>query len=153
MKNKKILGGLVAVAVLLSGTTVLYFAGVERPGVTPVLARPPDDNDCHIAGGFCAIDLGMSGGCNPSDCCPPWKTYCPGWDYRQPYEFREVGSPPEGSLGTCWTYNGSQPVLYCREKYCSNQYLCNVNCVAANPFFDRTSTPPIALNASCLPCL
>ena len=157
MKRKKILGGLVVVAVLLSGTTFLYFAGVERPGVTPALARitpegPP--SDCAAAGGFCAVDLGMGGGCISSDCCPSGAWWCPGWGYRRPLAFQEVGSDANGS---CWTYDGST-AAYCRERWCDNAYFCSVYCVAANPAFARTTTVPVPLRGvSCgctpeLPC-
>jgi len=160
MKNKKILGGLVVVAVLLSGTTVLYFAGVERAGVTPATAvvpggggEPPKmaaaPTDCGAVGGFCAVDLGKDGGCNPSDCCPPGASWCPGWNYRKSMAFQEVGSPPPGSLGSCWTYNNSSPAPRCSEKWCDNAYFCSVYCVAANPSFVSTGTPPIPLNATC----
>jgi len=39
MKSRKFLGGLV-VAVLLSGTTVLYLAGVDRAGMSKALGQP-----------------------------------------------------------------------------------------------------------------
>lgn len=76
MKNKKVFGGLVVVAVLLPGTTVLYIAGVERAGVTSatvVFAEGGDEpfepvgpcggiaSECVEVGGFCAKDLGTGG--------------------------------------------------------------------------------------------
>jgi hypothetical protein len=144
MKRKKILSGLVVVVVLLSGTTFLYFAGVERAGVTPALAML-QDGDCG-PGGFCAVDLGMGGGCNPTDCCPPGASWCPGWNYRSPMAFQEVGSDPHGS---CWTYNGST-AAYCSEKWCDNFYICPAaQCVAANPAFVRTATKPVAMGGTC----
>jgi hypothetical protein len=152
MKNKKILGGLVVVAVLLSGTTVLYFAGVELPGVTPTLARPPDDNDCHVAGGFCAIDLGMGGGCNPRDCCPAGQSSC-GPNDRDPYSFREIGSPPPGSLGSCWKYpDPGVDKAWCISVACTGT-ACPQPCYH-EPYAPGTYSyrrEPVPVNASCYP--
>ncbi len=163
MKNKKILGGLAVVAVLLPGTTVLYIAGVERAGVTSatvVFAEGGDEpfepvgpcggiaSQCVVAGGFCANNLGTDGGCNPRDCCPPGSSWCPGWNYRQPGSFQEIGSPAPGSHGSCWTYDSTTSV-YCNEKYCDSHYTCDVYCVSANPAFPIIRNPPVPLQASC----
>jgi len=152
MKNKKFLAGLVVVAVLLSGTSVLYFAGVERVGVTPTLASVPPDGppggDCEAAGGFCAVSLGMDGGCNPVDCCPPGASWCGSW-YRETLPFQEVGSDLNG---TCWKYDGST-APYCNEWWCNNFYICPaVYCQRMNPKFVRTRGIPVPLEGYSCGC-
>lgn len=162
MKNKKIPGGLVVVAVLLSGTTVLYLAGVERVGVTPANAVPPGEggdppyigppgggSDCSEAGGFCAEAMGMGGGCRNVPCCPQGQTWCGSWD-RQTVSFQEIGSPQPGSLGTCWKYDGST-AAYCNQIWCSHAPLCTAFCIQTPPSFDRLRSKPVQVAGSCLP--
>ncbi len=127
MKRKKTLGGLVVVAVLLSGTTVLYFGGVERPGVTPALAEHEisggGGSGCP-AGSFCAIGLGTGGGCASRECCAPGQTYCGSDQRRPPMFFQEIGSPQSPSRGSCWKYS-SYEVVYCSLNECySPAYVC-----------------------------
>jgi hypothetical protein len=145
MKRKKILGGLVVVVVLLSGTTVLYFAGVDRPGVTPALAIPPG-GDCE-PGAFCAVDLGMGGGCNSVPCCPGEQYWCGSW-YREPVSFQELGSNPNG---ICWTYRIYETPR-CKWGACLGSALCNAFCVAAYPpLYIKKHEPEPLEGASCLP--
>ena len=153
MKNKKILGALVVVAVLLSGTTVLYFAGVDRLGVTPAFARLDDGTSCSAAGGFCAIDLGTDGGCYFRPCCPEGQTYC-GSDHRYPISFQEVGSPPPGSLGSCWKYDGSM-APWCLLNQCrSPAFVCpSLECVVIDSGTPLRRDRVVPLQASCLPAL
>ena len=161
MKNKKILGGLVVVAVLLSGTTVLYFAGVERAGVTPALADQHEiggggggeGSDCTDAGGFCAKDLGTDGGCNFRPCCPEGQTYC-GSDHRYPISFQEIGSPQPPSLGSCWKYDGST-APWCLLNQCrSPAFVCpSLECVVIDSGTSQRRSRVVSLNASCLPAM
>lgn len=160
MKSRKFLGGLVVVAVLLSGTTVLYFAGVDRPGVTPALAEVPlrdpggacgsIGSDCLNLGGFCAVDLGMGGGCNSRPCCPPGQTYC-GSDQRRPtMYFQEVGSPPPGSIGSCWKYSSNE-VVWCILNQCfSGNYVCPSSaCLPSGSIASLFQIEPEPIEASC----
>lgn len=166
MKSKKTLGGLVAVGVLLSGTTVLYFAGVERVGVAPATAVPPGGGDappimgvgkggggdCADAGGFCADSLGFGGGCNSRPCCPEGQTYC-GSDKRSSARFQEIGSPRFGSLGTCWTYT-SHEALSCILTQCySPGHVCPSSAcvVTGNVAYQFHSEPVPVDGASCRP--
>ena len=95
MKSKKILSGLVVVVVLLSGTTFLYFAGVQRAGPTPALAQKVGDEEpvvpgpCPI-GAFCGRWIDNSGGCAEIPCCYPGQTVC-GPDAHETYPFPRVG--------------------------------------------------------------
>lgn len=170
MKNKKILGGLVVVAVLLSGTTFLYFAGVERAGPTPVLAGDPDDpavgppcgeggcGGCIAAGGFCAVSVGTGGGCTPRLCCGEAQTSCGPTALARPLSFRQLGSPPSGSCGTCWYYPAdATPKLWCVYSDCTGSACpsaCSVHPLTqGNPQF---SVEAVGLSASCelnaIPC-
>ncbi len=159
MKNKKVLGGLVAAAVLLSGTTVLYFAGVERVGVAPANAVPPGrgdappimevggGGDCADAGGFCADNLGMGGGCQDLVCCPPGANWCAGTSSYEPIAFREVGSNPNG---TCWKYSTNK-VPYCHRWVCSGSTICPALCQTFGTSIVLTRTAPQEISGSCLP--
>jgi len=153
MKNKKFLGGLVVLVVLLSGTTVLYFAGVERAGVTPAFARLDDGTSCSAAGGFCAIDLGTGGGCTPWGCCPQGQTSCGPTNIVKPTSgFRILGAPPSGSLGSCWHYPAGPPKLWCIYSDCTG-WACPSACsvhplTQGNPHYNVEAEP---LEASCLP--
>ena len=158
MKNKKILGGLVVVAVLLSGTTVLYFAGVERAGVTPALADQHeigggggggDCGGCTEPGTFCAVLLSNGGGYNNVPCCPEGQWWCGSW-YRERVSFPEVGSDP---CGSCWKYDSST-APWCNEWWCNNFYVCPaVYCQRMNPRFVRTRNPPVRVSGGCLPMM
>jgi hypothetical protein len=158
MKNKKILGGLVVVAVLLSGTTVLYFAGVERAGLSRALAQepPPEPVDpggdcgvCDEPGAFCAVSLGMGGGCNDLVCCPPGVyTFC-GTSYKQTMSFQEVGSNP---CGSCWKYSTTK-TGWCKHWGCGGSPLCNVACVPFGPPIVLTKYEPTQAGGRCLPLL
>lgn len=157
MKMKKILGGLVVVAVLLSGTTVLYFAGVDRAGLTPALAVPDGEpvilpsGDCADAGGFCADNLGTGGGCNPRACCPQGQTYCWQGSHRDTRPFQQLGSPPPPSLGSCWKYDGST-APWCDIDWCDGgPEICTALCEPAGTGGTVYHSKPVSLNAGCLP--
>jgi len=143
MKNKKILGGLVVVAVLLSGTTVLYFAGVERPGVTPALAMPPGGN-CE-SGAFCARQDGFGGGCAYYPCCPQGQTYCFGKEHVG-YPFIKLVSDPDGS---CWKYSGATEQLWCKKTVCVGNLCPSSGCAATGTSTDQWQTPPVQASGSC----
>ncbi len=146
----------VCILVVLSGTTALYLLGLERSGVTSALGQvgpPPPSSDCTDAGGFCAIDLGMTGGCTARDCCPPGDNWCPGWEYRRPNAFQEVASPTPPANGSCWWYPGNT-APYCTEKWCDGNgvYVCSVYCQPQSGLGEVRvlfRQPPQALNASC----
>lgn len=148
MKRKKILGGLVVVAVLLSGTTVLYFAGVERPGVTPALAMPPPGG-CE-PGAFCAEGMGDGGGCYFRPCCPPGQTYCGSDQRRPPMFFQEIGSPQPPSLGSCWKYS-SYEVVYCSLSECySPGYVCPSSaCFVNGNVAFQFANEPVSAGGAC----
>ncbi len=151
MNGKKILIGLVMLMVILSGTTVLFFTDVEKLGVTPATAAPPPDNDCHLSGGFCAEWLGTSGGCAARPCCPPGQTYCWQASHRITYLFQELGSPPPGSLGTCWKYDGSM-APWCEIDWCDGgPSICSPLCKPAGTGGTTGRDKAVPLEASCLP--
>jgi len=165
MKKKNTLSGLVVVIVLLSGTTDFYFLGVERPGVTPVLAQDPEPDPggggcgggacggCVAAGGFCAVDQGTGGGCTPRLCCGEAQTSCGPPALARPISFRKLGSPPSGSCGSCWHHPANaEPKLWCVYSNCTG-WACPSHCfihplTQGNPQY---SVEAVALNASCDP--
>ena len=123
MKSKKILGGLVVVAVLLSGTTVLYFAGVERAGVTPALASGhkivAGGGLCDV--GFCARQKDRVPGCTTVPCCPTGEPFCDSVA-RVPSSSRQVlESAP---IGTCWAFQGVEGET-CEYYQCGDAALCS----------------------------
>jgi hypothetical protein len=144
MKNKKILSGLVMVAVLLSGTTVLYFAGVERAGVTPAIAKP-GGGDCG-PGGWCARLDGQAGGCAFYPCCPQGQTYCTGTEYVGFPFPKYVGAPN----GACMKW-GSQRQLYCRMTACVGVLCPGSGCAANGAFTDQDQPIPVEAGGNCLP--
>ena len=124
MKNRKILGGLV-VTVLLSGTTVLYLAGVDRAGVSKALAGPippplgPPGGLCDV--GFCAIQKDRIPGCTTVPCCPTGETYCDSIA-RVSSSSRQVLESAKS--GSCWSFTG--PVIETCEYYqCGDAALCS----------------------------
>ena len=131
MKNKKILGGLVVVVVLLSGTTVLYFAGVERVGVTPATAVPPGGGGapkklaappggiCEV--GFCARQKDRVPGCTTVPCCPTGEPYCDSVARVRSSSRQVLESSPTGS---CWAFQGLE-VDTCEYYQCGDAALCS----------------------------
>ncbi len=122
MKKKNTLSGLVVVVVLLSGTTALYFLGVQRPGVTQVLARPLGSDDCSV-GAFCAKRADQTTGCTSVGCCPQGQTYCNA-QAREGFPFPKLVGIKAGEKGQCWTFTG-EVVDYCMYYQCGDAALCS----------------------------
>lgn len=122
MKNKKILGGMVVLVIILSGTTVLYLAGVERSGVTPALAAPSSVG-CP-AGTYCLSYAGVKKGCGNFPCCPQSDTIC-GGDSNSPFDVPKYGDP--GSSATCYKFDGPE-IKECRIMLCGGGTCAQGNC-------------------------
>jgi len=142
MKRRKMLSGLVVLVVVLSGTTVLYFAGVERGGVTPALAMPPGPG-CE-EGAFCARQDGFGGGCAYYPCCPQGQTYCFGEEFVG-YPFTKLVPDPKGD---CWKYSGT-PELWCKKTVCVGNLCAGSGCAANGTSTDQWQTPPLKAGGSC----
>jgi len=127
MKKKNILGGLVVVVVLLSGTTVLYFAGFKGPGITQALAEPVGSDDCP-EGTFCGRQVGTDGGCAQRYCCQGTINDCTG-SQKMPYSYPRLTSASTLYPGSCWKYTPQQ-VATCTSQDCTGTacYLVDSTC-------------------------
>jgi len=103
MKSKKILSGLVVVAVLLSGTAL------ARPG----------GGICDV--GFCARQKDRVPGCTTVPCCPTGEPYCDSIA-RVPSSSRQVLE--SASTGSCWAFQGLE-VETCEYYQCGDAALCS----------------------------
>jgi len=152
MKSSKFLGGLVVVTVLLSGTAVLYLAGVDRGGVSKALGQPvppplgpPGDEDCP-PGAFCGTLIGQAGGCTNIPCCPPEQAYCGTYEHVGS-PFLKVKSDPKGS---CWKFKDGEPQEWCRYVVCTGT-VCPSSCAGTATYDIVYKTEPEQVGGSCLP--
>jgi hypothetical protein len=146
MKSKKGFIGLIAGMVVLSGSTLLYLAGVERVGVTPALATPPGggQGDCPV-GAFCGKEVGQGGACTYVPCCPEGQAYC-FLEERVGYPFRKVMADAKGS---CWEFKApAEP--YCKETTCVGG-VCPSGCTATGTQEILERYPPRPIGGQCLP--
>jgi len=133
MRNKKVLGGLIVVAVLLSGTTVFYIPGVNHPGVAPAFAMPSGGFLCAV--GVCMRYVGTRDGCGSFPCCSQYVDRCAGISHVA----ITVPQWESADSGSCYVLTGSVPA--CDIYDCDGPLYCPLNGgPPCNAFFSYTST-------------
>jgi hypothetical protein len=124
MRKKVRLILLAASVVFLSGTAILYLAGVEDEQGDLALAIP-DPVDCPL-GDFCGRLVDYTGGCANRACCPQGSNYCNHYPSDVHVSFPRIVAASEG---TCFRPGGQKE--YCERWQCGGAVLCSEGtCVA-----------------------